>query len=212
MRDSQLGIFKALAQIFKTNSCDRAREAVREVEEDPETLLNWLVENVPLEYEDSGDLARAYSSLSRADVFLGRIRRRQDWRLLGYTSDLMSCGVALSKKRRYGKFVRYQYPKVFAMLARTRARRNQVASIAKKISEKCHVSSKVAAREFIPTLKHLFKEIGSGAGLSSYFYFDQSDIEFFNPDNAKKIHEISQKILSDRVTVKTSQTSLFKNL
>ncbi len=209
MRDSELSVFKALAQIFKTDSCDRAREAMFESEEDPETLLNWLVENVPLEYEDPADLARAYSYLSRADIFLGRIKKRQDWRLLGYASDLMSCGVAVSKKRRYQKFVRYKYPQRFAMLARTRARRNLIADIASKISKKCHVSTKVAAKEFVPMLQNLFKDVGRAASLSSYFGFDQKDIEFFEPDSAKRIHEISQKISAERITPKTHQTSLF---
>jgi replication factor C large subunit len=209
MRDSELTIFKALAQIFKTDSCDRAREATRESEEDPETMLNWLVENVPLEYEDPEDLAMAYSYLSRADIFLGRIKRRQDWRLLGYATDLMSCGVAVSKKKRYEKFVKYQYPRIFAMLARSRMRRNLVASIASKISKRCHVSTRVAAREFVPMLETLFKDIGRAASLSSYFGFDLKDIEFFDSDNAKKINDISQKISAERVTVKSKQTHLF---
>jgi replication factor C large subunit len=209
MRDSDLSVFKALAQIFKTDSCDRARESTRESEEDPETLLNWLAENLPLEYEDPEDLAKAYSYLSRADIFLGRIKKRQDWRLLGYAADLMSCGVAVSKKRRYNKFVRYQYPKTFAMLARTRARRNLIRDIASKVSKKVHVSTRVAAKEFVPLLQNLFKDIGRAASLSSYFNFDHNDIEFFDPDNAKKIHERSQKISAERVTVKTMQTHLY---
>src|SRR3990172_5296742 len=66
MRDSELSIFKAIAQILKTDSCDRAREAIRESEEDPETFLKWLVENIPLEYEDLEDRARAFSYISRS--------------------------------------------------------------------------------------------------------------------------------------------------
>jgi replication factor C large subunit len=209
MRDSELTIFKVLAQIFKTDSCDRAREATRESEEDPETLLNWLVENVPLEYENPEDLAEAYSYLSRADVFLGRIRKRQDWRLLSYASDMMSCGVAVAKKRRYNKFVRYQYPRIFAMLARTRARRGLVGSIARKVSRKCHVSTKVAAKEFIPLLENLFKDVGRASRVSSYFDLDLGDIEFFDLDNSKRIFDLSQKISAERVTVKSLQTQLF---
>ncbi len=209
MRDSELSIFKALAQIFKTDSCDRAREAMFESDEDPETLFNWISENVPLEYEDPADLARAYHYLSRADIFLGRIRKRQDWRLLGYASDLMSCGVAVSKKKRYNKFIRYKYPQRFAMLARTRARRNLVGEIATKISLRCHVSTRLAATEFIPLLESLFQEVGRAAELSSYFGFGPKDIEFFQPESAKKIHEIAEKISAERITPKTHQTSLF---
>ena len=209
MRDSELTIFKALAQIFKTDSCGRAREAARESESDPETLLNWLIENVPYEYEDPHDLAQAYHYLSRADIFLGRIRRRQDWRLLGYASDDMSCGVALSKKQRYNKFIKYRYPQIFALLARTRAKRGLIADISGKISKKCHVSTKVAAKEFIPLLQNLFKDIGRAANLTYHFNFDQKEIEFFDSLNTKKIDELSKKIVADRATVKSIQTHLF---
>jgi replication factor C large subunit len=208
MRDSELSVFKVLAQILKTDSCQRAREAMFDSDEDPETLLNWLVENVPLEYEDPEDLARAYAHLSRADVFLGRIKRRQDWRLLGYASDLMSCGVAVSKKKRYHKFVKYRYPAMFVMLARSRGRRNLTREISSKISKRCHVSTKIASKEFIPLLINLFRDIGKGSKLSSYFHFDLGEIEFFDPDNAKKIHDLSQRISAENITVKTVQTSL----
>jgi replication factor C large subunit len=209
MRDSELSVFKTLAQILKTDSCARAREAVFESGEDPETVLHWLVENVPSEYEDPEDLARAFGYLSRADVFLGRIKRRQSWRLLGYASDLLSCGVAVSKKRDYHKFTRYRYPEIFAMLARTRARRNLVADISSKISKRCHVSTKVAAREFVPMLQTLFNDHNRAARLSSYFALDLKDIEFFDADNAKKIYETSQEISAERIMTKGVQTSLF---
>lgn len=209
MRDSELTIFKALAQIFKTESCDRAREAARESEEDPETLLNWIVENVPLEYEDPEDLARAYQYISRADVFLGRIRKRQDWRLLSYASDMMSCGVALSKKRRYSKFVKYRYPQLFALLARSRARRNLIGGIARKMSQGLHVSTKVAANEFIPLFMHLFRDKGTAAGITSHLGLKDDEIEFFNPKEVKKIMEMSKNITADRITPKTLQTRLF---
>ncbi len=208
MRDSELTIFKALAQIFKTSSCSRAREAVFESEEDPETFLHWIAENAPLEYEDPEDLGRAFDRLSRADIFLGRIRRRQDWRLLGYVSDLMSCGVATSKTREYHKFIRYQYPGIFAALARTRAQRNLVGSIAAKISKKCHVSTKVASMEFVPMLKGLFKDLNSASRLSAYFGFETKDIEFFDSENARKINELAQKVRGDMIKARTMQTSL----
>ncbi len=209
MRDSELTIFKALAQIFKTSNCDRAREAVFESDEDPETLLQWVGENLPQEYEDPGDLARAFNYLSRADVFLGRIKRRQDWRLLGYTSDLLSCGVAVSKRRDYNKFVRYQYPGIFALLARTRAKRNLMGDIAGKISRKCHVSSKVAAKEFVPMLERLFRDVHRAARLASYFGFDTKDIEYFDEENAKKIHETAEKLTEEKIKAKTIQMSLY---
>ncbi|RMF90437.1 MAG: replication factor C large subunit [Methanobacteriota archaeon] len=209
MRDSEEGIFKVLSRIFKTESCARAREAVYDLDEDPETILHWLAENLPREYEDPSDLARGFDSLSRADLFLGRIKKRQSWRLLGYASDLMTCGVSLSKRRRYHRFTRYQYPAFFAMLARTRAKRDLTAAVSAKISRRCHVSTKVAAQEFIPLVRALFRDPVRAARLSSYFGFEQREIELFDPDRAKEIYGEAQKITAERITTRGVQTALF---
>ena len=48
--------------------------------------------------------------LSKADIFDGRIKRRQYYGLLKYSSVLMTYGVAAAKKEKYKKFTRYRFP------------------------------------------------------------------------------------------------------
>ena len=75
-----------------------------------------------------------------------------------------------------------------------------ISDIAGKISKKCHVSRKVAAKEFVPMLERLFKDVHRAARLSSYFGFDTKDIEYFDEDNSKKIHEVAEKLTEEKHT------------
>jgi replication factor C large subunit len=209
IRDSEIKIFDTLIRIFKTTSCDRAREAINESGEDPDLIMKWVVENLPREYLEPEDLALAYQRLSRADIYRGRILRRQAWKLLSYAIDMMSAGVATAKKHKYSRYTRYQYPQVFALYSRTKKKRAIMASIADKIkgrkptlNEKVHCSKKLAIKEFFPLLKVVMNnDPYMGARIASELGFELEEIKYFTKDgNANKIYEDSKRITADRLT------------
>jgi replication factor C large subunit len=216
MRDSKIRIFDTLRMIFKTTSIDRAREAVFDSEEDPDTIMKWIVENVPAEYEDPEELKAAFDCISKADVFMGRISRRQDWGLLKYVTDLMSAGVALSKKDTYKKFTRYQYPKTFIVYAQTKKKRAIMGTIAEKMVKKCHGSKRLVEREFFPMLKTIFtKDPDMGANIASQIELNREEIQFFIGEEAlaKKIEKRAQDITAERIRRQLrsdKQVSLFE--
>jgi replication factor C large subunit len=209
IRDSELRIFDTLIRILKTDSCDRAREAVKESGEDPQVIMKWLQENLPREYEDPGDLARAFERLSKADIYMGRIRRRQAWNLLPYAIDMLSAGVALAKKHRYRRFVRYQYPGLFTLYARTKKSRGLRESVAGKVkgtrgtvNEKVHVSKKVAKEEFFPLFRAVFNNAPTlGAEMASELGLELEEIKYFTDRTslAQRIHEEAKKMRSRRL-------------
>lgn len=212
MRDSELKIFDTLIRIFKTTSADRAREAVRESGEDADTILKWLVENAPREYEDASDLARAFERLSRADVFMGRIMRRQDWDLLPYAINAMSAGVALAKQHKYSKFVRYQYPQIFTLYAQTRKAREVMDSIAEKMSRKSHCSKKDAKAEYFPMLKIVLNNSTEmGPLLASELELTLEEIQFFIKEErlAKNIYSRANEISAERIRAGTAKVKQF---
>src|SRR3970282_444929 len=84
-RDRESTIFAALGEIFRSGDARRSRDAVRALDEDPEALAAR---------------ARGYDRLARADIFLGRRARRQDYGMWGYAYDLLSAGVATARKGR----------------------------------------------------------------------------------------------------------------
>jgi len=212
MRDSELKIFDTLTRIFKTASADRAREAVFESGEDADTILKWLVENVPREYEDASDLARAFERLSKADIFMGRIMRRQDWDLLPYAINAMSAGVALAKQRKYSKFVRYQYPQIFALYAQTRKTREVMDSVAEKISRKSHCSKKDAKAGYFPMLKIVLNNSAEmGSQLASELELNLEEIQFFVKEErlAKNIYNRANEISAERIRASTTKAKQF---
>lgn len=224
MRDSEVKIFDTLVRILKTESIERAREAMWESNEDPDTILKWLAENIALEYKNPQELAMGYNYLSRADVFLGRIRKRQDWVLLKYAADLMSAGVAVSKEKKYGGFVSYKYPSTFIIYAKLRQEKKIMNDIAEKMIERkdshegLHGSKFLMKREFFPLFEAVFSnDPENSAEIVSELEFSLEEIDYFvkNEKKSKSILENGQKIVMERIKKKTGkekakQASLFE--
>ena len=146
-RDNRQEIFDSLKIIFKTMNPDNARQATENLDEDAETFMQWIRENVPREYKKPGDIARAYDYVSKADLFNGRIMRNQNWKLLKYVYTFSTVGVALSKEEKYGGWTKYQYPSKIKKMGQSRASRNKLESISSKLGEKLHISGNEAVRE-----------------------------------------------------------------
>ncbi len=216
MRDSELRIFDVLRRIFKTEHCDRAREAVWQSGENPDTILKWISENLPAEYGDARDLAEAFNYVSRADVFMGRIIRRQEWGLMSYAIDLMSAGVATAKRHQYHGFTPYRYPEIFVLYARRRGERQLLDSTAAKIGAKVHCSKAEAKQEYFPLLKMLLTDVNTGSRVASELELTLDEVEHFADEaKAKVIHERAEIITKERIRERMhkeagKQVSLFE--
>lgn len=155
-RDERAKIFDAMFAILKGSSIERAREAMRRLDEPPDFVLMWLDENLPLEYKDPGDLVRGFDMLSRADMFLGRVTRRQQYGLWAYASDLMSAGVAVAKHRKYHEFTRYRFPMWLVRRSRASGGRRVEKEVLGKIGAYTHISTYVARQQMMPLVRQLF--------------------------------------------------------
>src|SRR3989338_3372422 len=67
-REKEVSILNALSMIFKTTDSSIALRALDYASEDLDECFLWIAENLPKEYKNPRDLARAYDALSRADV------------------------------------------------------------------------------------------------------------------------------------------------
>ncbi len=164
-RDSKTTIFKAITGVLKATSFKRALESTYDLDETPEHLLLWIDENVPLEYKKSEDLASAYHSLSRAGTYLGRVRRRQYYKLWGYANDMMTAGVAMSKTTAYHGYTRYQFPSWLTKMSKTKGRRAVQKSLNGKLASAYHTSRYMAQTAIFPYFKYLFE---NEKGFDSY--------------------------------------------
>jgi replication factor C large subunit len=136
-RDAKTTIFASLAEIFKGVKCQKSRQSVSNLDETPDHIILWIDENLPLEYKDLGDLARGYDALSRADIYLGMVKRRQHYGFWSYAIDMMTAGGLIK-------------------MSRTKRVRNTSRSLATKLGDYCHASNDIVLRDIIPYFKHLF--------------------------------------------------------
>ncbi|MFB6208325.1 MAG: replication factor C large subunit [Candidatus Nanohaloarchaea archaeon] len=146
-RDNRQEIFDSLKMVFKTSTAETANQATNNLDEDADTFLQWIRENVPREYKKMKDVSRAYNWVSKSDLFNGRIRKTQNWKLLKYVYLFSTVGVALSKEEKYSGWTKYQYPSKIRKMGSSRASRRTFSQIAKKLGEKLHISGRESARE-----------------------------------------------------------------
>ncbi|MEK6923897.1 MAG: replication factor C large subunit [Candidatus Micrarchaeota archaeon] len=143
-RERKNNVFRAVAKLFNAENYWDAVKAAEEADVDFDFFIRWIEENIPVEYEDAGEVAAAFDSLSRADVFKGRIERRRHWELFKYYRALATAGVALSKRKRYFKFSRYAFPAIIRQLSASKAARQARKGTAKKAGAVMHCSGSQA--------------------------------------------------------------------
>jgi replication factor C large subunit len=177
-RDREANIFDVLSQLMRATTAKQARELLWSLDMPPEDVLAWIDENIPRVLADPADLAEAYEAIARADIFLGRTRRRQAYGMWRYVSDMMTAGVAMSKRGEL-KYVRFQMPSAITKMSRTRAARATRDSVARKIAGHCHTSSRVARKDFLPYLGVIFRRDKSTAKrIAAELDFSEGEVDY----------------------------------
>ncbi len=146
-RESETEIAHALACILKTRSLN-CSGVMENMSVDLDELALWLDENLPAEYTEADDLFNAYEKLAKADVFKGRIRRWQYWRLLVYQSVLLSGGISLAKKEPYRHFIKYRRTMRLLKIWQANMRLAKKKGIVEKLAPHLHTSKKEVLQRF----------------------------------------------------------------
>lgn len=173
-RDSRQEIFDALKIIFKTTDAENARRASDNLDEDAETFMQWVRENIPREYERPEDNEKAYYWISKADLFNGRIRRRMSWSLMKYIYEFSTVGVALSKDEKYSGWTKYQYPSKIKKMGQSRASRKKMGEVTSKIGRKLHLSPRDVKND-LPFYSRLLQ---NNKALKDQLELEEDEIEF----------------------------------
>jgi len=173
-RDSRQEIFDALKIIFKTTDAENARRASDNLDEDAETFMQWVRENIPREYERPEDNEKAYYWISKADLFNGRIRRRMSWSLMKYIYEFSTVGVALSKDEKYSGWTKYQYPSKIKKMGQSRASRKKMREVTSKIGRKLHLSPRDVKND-LPFYSRLLQ---NNKALKNQLELEEDEVEF----------------------------------
>ena len=161
-RDIRKNIFKVMETIFKSTDYKKALEVTRSLDESPEDLVHWIDENLPIQYscKDSKieDIRTGFGYLSRADLYLGRVKKRQNYRMWRYASMLMVCGAVISKTRSYPGFIKFQQPSLWKRLGQTHSKRDLRDDIASKIGEHSFESMRYSRKNLLNLYFHMVKD------------------------------------------------------
>ncbi|PIN85430.1 MAG: hypothetical protein COV47_02165 [Candidatus Diapherotrites archaeon CG11_big_fil_rev_8_21_14_0_20_37_9] len=191
-RERQQKVFSVMKAIFKGTSFSEVREIRTKTDLSSDLLFQWVDENISRQYSKPQDIALAYNRLSRADIFNGRIYRKQHWGFLRYSSELAAEGVALSKEAPYHDFVMYQFPQLLSMLSKTSSLRSMKKNLGKKIGAKTHSSSRKVISKDLPFLTAIFSSREKAVSLSAAFELNEDEVAFLlgtKPDT-KKVQSI----------------------
>ncbi len=157
-RQTTKSMYDLLTEVLHGTNPGRAKSILMDVNEAPEYVMLWIDENLPLEYRDPEDLSRGYGMLSRADVFLGRVTRRQHYGFWSYASDLMSYGVSSAKAKQYKEFARYRFPLFLMKMSRAKGLRGTRDGISRKLGALCHTSIRASRDDILPYFKVAFQK------------------------------------------------------
>ncbi len=143
-RDSATSIFEIMKEIFRGRNYEKIFELLRDKDFDTSDLVVWIDNNLPMEAEDPLDLVNAYEILSTADIYLGRVIKKQHFRYKVYAEDI-SAGVFNGISTVNKKFVKYEFPSMIMSMSRSKGSRSARKNALKKIGKITHTSSKGAA-------------------------------------------------------------------
>ncbi len=161
-RDREKSIYETTRAIFHSKYAD-ARAALFACGEDHDDVKSWVGWNMPIEFQDSegmssGPYAHAldtgFQAVSRADMFDGRIMKRQYWILFKYSSDMLSGGVSVARQGAPSRYVKYERPPFNYKFSKTFGTAKKVARKTARAAH-CPVSD---APWFYPIIAAQFKK------------------------------------------------------
>ncbi|HHV24848.1 MAG TPA: replication factor C large subunit [Methanosarcina sp.] len=219
-RDVKENIFKAMQRIFKSTDCKKALEAARGLDESPEDLVHWLDENLPVQYASKDgnleDIRTGFSYLSKADLYLGRVKKRQNYNMWRYASMLMVCGTAISKTRPYPGFIKYQPPSLWRRMGQIRSKRDLRDNIASKIGEHSFESMRYSRNNLLELYSRMLKDEKTAIEITAKLGLELEELVYLSGSTKaskklQKIYDQAQELLL-RGKQETDKTEFFKVL
>ncbi|MGC8598347.1 MAG: replication factor C large subunit [Thermoplasmata archaeon] len=195
-RDVVENIYSATLDIILSMSMKTSREVLNSLDEDPQTVMQWIDENISQEYLDLDDLDRAFHYLSLANMYLGRIRKRQYYGFLSYVMDFIAA-VSIAKKQKYGIHGKLRSPDFIRALAIRKRSKDFRDIISKKLAKITHQSIDRTSFEFFEIYMKIFRNDRSFAvWQTAILSLSEQEVEFLlgTDEGADKIFEDARKI------------------
>ncbi|MEM3341912.1 MAG: hypothetical protein QW728_04395, partial [Thermoplasmata archaeon] len=98
-----------------------------------------------------------YRWLVKADVFLGRAKRDQNYRYWAYAYDFMGPGVTAAKQTQYRHFIKFKFPSWLSRMSQYKDRRRNIHTITQKLMGFLHADYFTIWEEIIAPLRPLLQ-------------------------------------------------------
>jgi len=206
-RDKKITLWRTLGEVFYGRYAWAVKRAVSNSEEDYETLMAWINDNIPAKYQHPEDLFRAYDALSRASLFLNRAKYGGDWSLLSYVFDLMGPGVTFARRHQHGRG-RYQYPQRIKLLAQLREVREARESLAAKLASRLATSKSTIKSEVLPFLFVIFRESPTpvyAAELALSYDLSEREVKLLAGPRYREVLKAIEKLRKSKGSAQASQ-------
>jgi replication factor C large subunit len=182
-------IFKVLGKIFYPKNFYDVKNSIHDLNIDWQLLFAWLEENVPRKYKNPQNLLNGMESLSKADLFKGRIKA-SNWILLKYVLDYLTIGVAYSKtERESGSFSPFVFPTILKKLSGNKKERIIFDKVILKMQEKIHASKHVLKRDYLPFLLIIAQTNKYTKDIIKYFNLEHEEIKMLGGKISSKEYE-----------------------
>lgn len=192
-RDTVGSMFDLVRHVLKGRTVEEVRKEVWSVDATPEDLALWVDENMAKEYRDPEDLVRGYQMLSRADVFLGRTRKTQNYGLWSYAGELATLGVMTARQREYTGFQHFGFPQWLSKMGRSKGMRQAKDELALLLGRATHTSKRKSRLETVEAFTFLFqtdREFAIEQALELDLDDEQVALLLGDQANAKLVKEI----------------------
>ena len=157
IRDVSRGVEETLSRLFMTTDVIVAKNVVSQTSVDHDQLLLWLEENLHHHLTTPEELENGLEALSQADLYLGRIMRGQNWKLLSYTYDFLSAGVSSSRTETPYRKVEYTRPDWPLLIFKGKIMRDKKAELVSKLSTITGVSRSRAQRIYVRDIEKIIE-------------------------------------------------------
>ncbi|MDI6811315.1 MAG: replication factor C large subunit [archaeon] len=210
-RDIEEDIFEVLKKIFGVEGYElqEALSSLYALDKTPEESIQWIYKNFSYDYDNESFL-HGLRYLSRADMFLGRVRRRENFKFWRYASSLMACGVLSAQEMQVGKRAGWERRK--QQYLRSPWQRQQRSGeerkstpireeIAKKVAGYCKVPLSYARFFVVPFLTILFEDEKKAADITASLRLDIPHIAVLVSDTDNGGEEKAKRIYQDALAI-----------
>lgn len=143
MRDSQTSIYNVMQDTFRSGDYTKVLRDLYDKDFQTEDYLMWIDKNLPHECVNENDLMESFDLISCADIFIGRVMKKQHFAFKGYAEEI-AAGVSFRINDKNKHYVKYEFPSYIMQMSRLRERRNARKSLSLKTGRLTHMSARSA--------------------------------------------------------------------